>query len=691
VLAATADSSGSGEFWAVEHKTTVNILPEDVLLEIFDFYQIESNPYLSSLRPVSDWFRLVHVCRRWRQIVLVSPRRLDLTLFCTYGTPVRKNLGSLPPFPIIVDYLTFSDLRSPAPNHEDDIIAALDHPDRVRSIKLAVTNYLFGVVSPLMQEPFIALETLWLSSKDQNSPVLPDIFLTGPAPQLRQIFLEGISFPALPTILSSASNLVDLQLKDVPQSGYISPEVMATSLAALNRLNTLCIWFKAPISRTQLRSSPASMRHVLLSLVTFKFYGSSEYLEDLLAQLETPRLRVINITYFHQLDFQVPQLFQFIHRTGHLKVAQSPYTQGCIRISSRYVELDFEDVWHQGGGFTLCISCKWPDWQVLHLAQILAQSPAFVSNVDHLSIDENHPQLEQGWKDGLDDTDWLELLRPFTAVRMLHGPKKLAENIAHALDGVGGEMITEVLPTLASLSLEDQPVKSVEKFLTARRIYGHLITFVDTGMCEFTSCASFLDCIISDSSWLRNAPEGDSISSSSSFIADRHGAKHHGPTDLFVDGFIARTFATEDAESYFTLLLGAPPSKHFLQSYGIVYHLAAWYVTRNSNLVQRPSPGVPQPTPLLLDYSVTARGAVVPQRRWTPTSKVAFRNDVENQHVVLQLPVFFVNRNGELGFWFPHILQGCDRDLQNANDPAPLGGKTTTHIRINVSLSPSHR
>jgi hypothetical protein len=66
--------------------------------------------------------------------------------------------------------------------------------------------------------------------------------------------------------------------------------------------------------------------------------------------------------------------------------------------------------------------------------------------------------LNQVGKTSMDDTDWLELLRPFTAVKMLHGSKHLAGRLALALGGVGGEMITEVLPALASLSLEDQPV-----------------------------------------------------------------------------------------------------------------------------------------------------------------------------------------------------------------------------------------
>ena len=421
--------------------------------------------------------------------MLVSPRRLDLTLFCTYGTPVRKHLGCFPPFPVIVDYLPPA-LGAALDYYEDDIIAALEHPDRVRSIKLAVTSHLLRAMALVIREPFPALTTLWLSSNDQNVPVVPGVFSFGPAPHLLQIYLEGISFPSLPSILTSANNLVDLQLKYIPQSGYISPEVMAPSLAALQRLNNLHIWFKAPIYLLQLRSSPVSTRHVLLSLITFKFHGSSDYLEHLLAQIDTPQLRSIDITYFNQLDFQVPQLPQFIRRTEHLELAQSRHSQGHILISGPYLKLEFKEEEDRESGLTLRISCKWLDWQVSHLAQILGQSPAMVSNVEYLSIDEKDLQIEPGWEDSAEQTDWLELLRPFTAVKRLHGSRRLAGHISLALDGVSGEMITEVLPALTSISLEDRSARSVQEFLAARQISGHPVAFVDTVPDAHYRCAN---------------------------------------------------------------------------------------------------------------------------------------------------------------------------------------------------------
>lgn len=152
--------------------------------------------------------------------------------------------------------------------------------------------------------------------------------------------------------------------------------------------------------------------------------------------------------------------------------------------------------------------------------------------------------------------------------------------------------------------------------------------------------------------------------------------------DILVDGFVARTFASEDANSYFMLLLRTPPSQYFLRHYGVVYHQGAWYITHNVNSVQGTSPGVPLQTTPLLDRDIGATyGTVVPQRRWTPADDVDVRRYVEG--AVLQLPIFFINRNGSIGFSLPDILRGCDRDLHNANSFAPLGGRSTTHVRIN--------
>jgi hypothetical protein len=88
-----------------------------------------------------------------------------------------------------------------------------------------------------------------------------------------------------------------------------------------------------------------------------------------------------------------------------------------------------------------------------------------------------------------------------------------------------------------------------------------------------------------------------------------------------------------------------------------------------------------------LDFRTsTTPGTVLPQVRWFPENPADFRRHVLD--AVLQFPVFFVHQNGVVGFHLEDILHGSEQDLasdlQNANGPAPFGGKTTTHVRINV-------
>jgi hypothetical protein len=94
--------------------------------------------------------------------------------------------------------------------------------------------------------------------------------------------------------------------------------------------------------------------------------------------------------------------------------------------------------------------------------------------------------------------------------------------------------------------------------------------------------------------------------------------------------------------------------------------------------------GVSTDQPLELDFNVrTIQGSVVPQQRWVPNERLGIHRHV--REATLQLPIFFFNRNGGVGFWLPDILQRRDHDLYNRDSEALLGGVTATHIRINVS------
>ena len=149
--------------------------------------------------------------------------------------------------------------------------------------------------------------------------------------------------------------------------------------------------------------------------------------------------------------------------------------------------------------------------------------------------------------------------------------------------------------------------------------------------------------------------------------------------DILVDGFIAYTLSPQDTQRFLALLF---KTSNFLRH--ISYSKGVWYFIQDAPHGQPPSPGLSTQTRSLpLDFSVKAtRGTVIPQRRWIP-GDVDVRRHVEGG--ALQLPIFFVDHGGGIGFWLPDILQGRHHDLYNGDKEAPLGGKTTTHIRINVS------
>jgi F-box-like len=223
-------------------RVTINAFPVEILLEIFDFCRE------AAMKLVWDWpggwpgtwHKLLHVCRRWRYVVLSSPLRFDLYVDCSDSSPVKEMLGVWPPFPIQV---TSSYLQ-------ENVIAALEHRDRVSKIRLSLTCSRCEKLFAVIQEPLPALTSLDLERAygrgDENYdtvPALPATFLGGSAPRLQSLTLRGIPFPTLPQLLLSCSALSELSLHDIYDLGYISPEAMVTGLSALTRLTYLCIEF----------------------------------------------------------------------------------------------------------------------------------------------------------------------------------------------------------------------------------------------------------------------------------------------------------------------------------------------------------------------------------------------------------------------------------------------------------------
>jgi hypothetical protein len=356
----------------------------------------------------------------------------------------------------------------------DNILVALEHNDRIRHLKLynSLSSEMDKVLAA-MQQPFPALTHLDLYFNGETVRVVPASFLGGSAPQLQTLYLFRIPVLGLPKLLLSATHLVELRILSIPHSGYFSPETMVTSLAVLTRLERFDIGFRSPRSFPDRKSRrpPPKTRTVLPVLTLFMFRGVSEYLDDLVARIDTPLLNELIITFFHQLLFDTPHLTQFVRRTPKFKA----YDEARVEFSGSCVWLTTSD-W----ALRLGISCRPSDWQLSSLAQICRSG--FMPTVEHLYLDlnvlpEKHHQLS--WQDDIETSQWLEVLRPLTsAVKDLYICREFTPHIAPTLKELVGGRVTEALPVLQTLFLQEAlpssgPVQeSIAKFVAARELAG---------------------------------------------------------------------------------------------------------------------------------------------------------------------------------------------------------------------------
>jgi hypothetical protein len=420
---------------------------------------------------IEKWITLVHVCRRWRSVIFQSPRRLKLRLLCTSKTRAR-DIDIWPPLPLIIRGVGhIFDIES---SSMDNIKAALEHNDHVSQIKLGFltgSQLEYVMDSVAMRRPFPELTDLRLHRREYDGPrpILPDSFLGGTTPRLRSLVFWGISFPGLPNLLSSATHLVNLSLYNIPRSGYFPPEAMATGLSALTSLKFLRLHFRYPQPRPTVHSQhprpPAPLtRSILPSLTNFRFKGASEYLEEVLARINAPQLNELHITFFNQIIFETPQLFQLISRTPTLMEPR----KGRIACNSDDIIVKFSSQTSDSDDGVLAVRIPGTasEWLLSSLEQVCASSLPLISTLEDLYILED-PNRRSHWPCDVETTLWPDLLRSFVAVKNLYLSKEYVPRIAPALQGV--------LPTLENIFLGGfQPPgplhEGIRKFVAARKL-----------------------------------------------------------------------------------------------------------------------------------------------------------------------------------------------------------------------------
>ena len=359
-------------------------------------------------------------------------------------------------------------LDPPAPEDEDNILAALKQSTRVISISLTVTTSLLEKMGTIA-EPFGELEHLVLLSQNTLGIALPISFKW--SSRLRSLHLIRISFPALPEYLLFSKDLVYLQLHEIPSVGYFSPEAFANALSGMTQLRSMSLHFLSLTSRRNHICIPllSGERIVLPTLEYFKFRGTNKYLDSLVARIDAPCLEDIDLTFFNQPTFNVSQLGQFIGRIE----AQKLHGRADILISNHAISICFT----RPGAPTrlaLQISCKQLDWQLSSMTQIFDHFPTFLSRVGDLVINAMPSPSRQ---DDANNEQWLHLIRSFRSAERFYVAGTLVTAIVRSLSPADGDLAT-VLPLLRNLYVEEPgplhaPLRAaVVSFVTSRRLSG---------------------------------------------------------------------------------------------------------------------------------------------------------------------------------------------------------------------------
>ncbi|KAH9994175.1 hypothetical protein BJV77DRAFT_313497 [Russula vinacea] len=124
-------------------KSTINHFPEELLVEIFDLHPSRQHDVIHANNNQwwLEWFKLIHVCKRWRTVMFAWSSRLDLCFLLKpkMGGNMKTILSRryFPPSPIVIDYnCQRDDVKS---KDMGRMLAALKRPDRIREIRLSGT------------------------------------------------------------------------------------------------------------------------------------------------------------------------------------------------------------------------------------------------------------------------------------------------------------------------------------------------------------------------------------------------------------------------------------------------------------------------------------------------------------------------------------------------------------------------
>ena len=466
---------------------SVHMLDDDSLLNVFHLYR----PFLLGEDADNDnvrlfggerwargrwWYKLAHVCQRWRNVILGSSSYLGVFLVCTNGTPVADMLARSPPLPLVIDHsLRYRDI--PAEDEEGAILALNQH-SRVRRVRLwmPVTNLPKLILA--MDDEYPILEHLIIMYPVEDRSTILTFPETLQAPQLRHLTLFGFALPIRSRLLTTAVGLVTLCLAMVHPSTYFRPNTLLQWLSFMPQLETLVISFYSALPNRdlerQLTRTPNMTPVILPNIHVLRFQGVSTYLETFVHSVTAPHLERVEVVFFNQLTFTVPRLLEFLNAAENFRFESAKFKFSDDKV-------DVEVYLHEQAkiyGLSIIVNCLHLDWQVSSAAQIFNSLSPLFSTVEHLTFEHKvHSQSSEDHNEA-DRAGWCELFRSFKNVKTLRIAKGLVKELFHSLELDVGELPLELLPELQELTYfgSGDTTDTHTSFVGARQDVGRPLT-----------------------------------------------------------------------------------------------------------------------------------------------------------------------------------------------------------------------
>jgi hypothetical protein len=163
---------------------------------------------------------------------------------------------------------------------------------------------------------------------------------------------------------------------------------------------------------------------------------------------------------------------------------------------------------------------------------------------------------------------------------------------------------------------------------------------------------------------------------------------HHPPPatgaeNMYQHGYIGLTFGPQ-TESFFSAVLKTSP-RALQVGFSAPGWPGAFFITHiNNPTVSANAMSSRGYLMIVLDYRADlSRGTIVPQVPWFPQTPRDLRKYVTD--AVLQLPIFLRQDDGTIGMSLSDVIHGNFRRLMDSVQQVNVGGRTSVHVRINVS------